>query len=217
MTQGPGRFEPRRHPRVALLVDGDNLSPGLADAILCEAARFGDLTVRRVYGDMGRGAPWATASRFRTIHAGTGKNAADVLLAIDAVALSFAGGFDAFALASSDGDFSHLAHHLRERGFDVTGLGEAKAPPGFRAACSRFVMLGSAGAPNVDDLVAAEIRAHAGPDGLAIGQLGARLGARGVRVSLTPDRSWRRYLAARPGLYDCDPKGPAARVRLRAP
>ena len=48
------------------------------------------------------------------MHAGTGKNASDLLLALDAVELALRGDVDHFVIASSDGDFSHLALRLRE-------------------------------------------------------------------------------------------------------
>ncbi|MEZ5723187.1 MAG: NYN domain-containing protein [Paracoccaceae bacterium] len=80
----------------------------------------------------------------RFVHAGTGKNAADLLLSIDAVELALREGYEMFVIASSDGDFSHLAIRLRETGHLVVGCGVATAPARFRTACSRFVELGSA-------------------------------------------------------------------------
>lgn len=35
-----------------------------------------------------------------------------------------------------------------------------------------------------------------------------------IKISTHPERSWRAYLAARPHLFDLDPKGPAAMVRF---
>ncbi len=75
------------------------------------------------------------------IHSGSGKNAADLRLCIDALDLAHRHKLDGFAIASSDGDFGHLAHYLRETGFIVIGIGEAKTPQGFRLACTRFEVL----------------------------------------------------------------------------
>jgi len=86
------------------------------------------------------------------VHAGCGKNATDVLLAIEAVALSHSGMAEVFAIATSDHDFSHLALHLRERGFDVIGIGEEKAPETWRRACTRFHEIGEKAAEPIAEL-----------------------------------------------------------------
>lgn len=127
--------------RVALLVDGDNVPPALVSRILAEAEKLGRVDVARVYGAVSRNPGWDAVAGFRMMHAGSGKNGADLLLTIDAMELALLGGFEDFVLVSSDRDFSHLALRLRERGCHVLGLGEAKATAEFRAAFSRFVVL----------------------------------------------------------------------------
>ncbi|XZQ28139.1 NYN domain-containing protein [Rhodobacter capsulatus] len=78
---------------------------------------------------------------FRLMHAGTGKNASDLLLALDAMELALREGVTRFVIASSDRDFSHLAQRLREYGRQVTGIGETKTPQIFRDACETFLTL----------------------------------------------------------------------------
>ncbi|MBC2835043.1 NYN domain-containing protein [Paragemmobacter straminiformis] len=126
--------------RVAVLVDGDNVPPSKAARIVAEAERIGRIDVSRVYGAVSRTPGWDAAAGFRMMHAGAGKNGADLLLTIDAMELALLGGFEDFVLATSDRDLSHLALRLRERGCHVLGIGEAKATADFRAACSRFVV-----------------------------------------------------------------------------
>jgi len=128
-------------PNAALLIDGENISSAYAGRIINQARKHGQLAVRRVYGGVRRIPDWDAAPGFRMIHAGAGKNAADMMMAIDAVALSFEGHIAVFVLVSSDGDFSHLALHLRERGYTVIGLGEEKAPAGFQKSCHEFIAL----------------------------------------------------------------------------
>ena len=70
-----------------------------------------------------------------------GKNASDMALAVDAVALLYTDRPDAFAIMSSDADFTPLVMHLREKGAAVYGYGEQKAPEPFVTACSRFLFL----------------------------------------------------------------------------
>ncbi|MFN3643518.1 MAG: NYN domain-containing protein [Gemmobacter sp.] len=144
MTEAMGAFTAaamRDEPRLALLVDGENLPHAFAEQILARAAAHGALPVRRVYGNMTRLAAWEAAPGFRPVHTGTGKNSADMMLVIEAMALVHAGGLDGVAIASSDRDFTHLAHHLRERGLIVIGIGTAFAPEAFRKACTRFIEL----------------------------------------------------------------------------
>ena len=124
--------------RVALLVDGENLSHSHAGTLILKSAKYGALIIKRVYGNMTKLHSWDDAPGFKTIHAGSGKNAADLLLAVEAMALMLTAQADVLVIASSDGDFSHLAQHLTERGLWIVGIGEAKAPPKFRKSCSNF-------------------------------------------------------------------------------
>ncbi len=71
----------------------------------------------------------------------TGKNSTDSALIIDAMDLLYSGNVDAFAIVSSDSDFTSLATRLRESGKTVYGLGRRKTPESFRKACDRFIYL----------------------------------------------------------------------------
>lgn len=127
---------------VAVLVDGDNLSARYAEQIARQARAFGTVTVRRVYLDAQKTSDWQGGPQgFRLMHAGTGKNASDLLLALDAMELALREGVTRFVIASSDRDFSHLAQRLREYGRQVTGIGETKTPQIFRDACETFLTL----------------------------------------------------------------------------
>ena len=127
--------------RVAVLVDGDNVSPIHSAGILSEATKLGRVDVVRVYCAANGPSGWLTASGYRMMHAGEGKNAADLLLSIDAMELALVGGIEGFVVATSDCDYMHLAQRLRERGIPVLGLGEQKAPEKFRASCTWFRVL----------------------------------------------------------------------------
>lgn len=127
---------------LCVLVDGDNISAKHAAAILQKAKSCGGARVARVYMDAQRTSDWHSAVGYRIVHAGTGKNAADLLLTVDAMDLLFSLDIKNFLIASSDGDFTHLAARLRELGATVIGAGEAKAPQSFRASCSEFLELG---------------------------------------------------------------------------
>lgn len=133
---------------VAVLVDGDNLSAKYAGQIARRARALGTVTVRRVYLDAQKTSDWQGGPQgFRLMHAGTGKNASDLLLALDAMELALREGVKRFVIASSDRDFSHLALRLREYGRQVTGIGETKTPQIFRDACETFLTLPLPAAP----------------------------------------------------------------------
>ena len=213
---------------LAVLVDGDNISGKHADEILSVATKHGEPAVVRVYADAQRSSEWHGAIGYRMLHAGTGKNAADILLALDAIELVLSKDMRCFIIASSDGDFTHLATRLREHGATVIGIGEAKAPNAFRACCSAFVEIDTtrpmrvvpepATIATVLDLkIRAMIATHSKKGaGMRIAELAPKMHSQhGVRISTYSERSWRAYLVARPQLYELDPRGPEAMVRFR--
>jgi len=136
-----------RLPRFAVLIDADNTSPRIAAGLFEEVARFGEASVRRIYGDFSspRLKSWADILQkyaidpYQQFAYTTGKNASDIALVIDAMDLLHSGRFDGFCLVSSDSDFTRLASRLREQGADVYGFGEQKTPESFRQACRRFI------------------------------------------------------------------------------
>ena len=136
-----------RSPRFAVLIDADNTSPRIVAGLFEEIARFGEASVRRIYGDFSspRLKSWADVLQkyaidpYQQFAYTSGKNASDIALVIDAMDLLHSGRFDGFCLVSSDSDFTRLASRLREEGADVYGFGAQKTPESFRQACRRFV------------------------------------------------------------------------------
>ena len=139
--------EENRLRRFAVLIDADNTSPRIAAGLFEEIAKFGEASVRRIYGDFSspRMKSWADILQkyaidpYQQFAYTTGKNASDIALVIDAMDLLHSGRFDGFCLVSSDSDFTRLASRLREEGADVYGFGAQKTPESFRQACRRFV------------------------------------------------------------------------------
>ena len=127
--------------RVSVFVDGENISASHAPGILAAARSLGTVDLVRVYGDAGLLKVWEDVPEFRLIHSGIGKNAADLLLTVDAMDRALSGECDAAVIASSDGDFRHLAERLRERGLTVIGMGQERAGLRFKASCTRFMAL----------------------------------------------------------------------------
>jgi hypothetical protein len=139
--------EENRLPRFAILIDADNTSPRIAAGLFEEVAKFGEASVRRIYGDFSgqRLKSWAeilpkyAIDPYQQFAYTAGKNASDIALVIDAMDLLHSGRLDGFCLVSSDSDFTRLASRLREQGADVYGFGEQKTPERFRQACRRFI------------------------------------------------------------------------------
>uniref|UniRef100_UPI0035CB4222 NYN domain-containing protein n=1 Tax=uncultured Sphingomonas sp. TaxID=158754 RepID=UPI0035CB4222 len=135
-------------PRLAVLIDAENISPRIAQRLFEEIATFGEASVRRIYGDFSveRLKGWAQILADHAIipqqnfALTVGKNGADIALVIDAMDLLHSGRFAGFCLVSSDSDFTRLAARIREQGLDVFGFGEGKTPKSFRQACKRFVL-----------------------------------------------------------------------------
>jgi hypothetical protein len=133
--------------RFALLIDADNAHAKAIDAILTEAARYGDATSRRCYGDWTNTqlGSWKSVLNKHAIQPiqqfayTSGKNATDSALIIDAMDLLYTGKFNGFFLVSSDSDFTKLATRLRESGLEVIGIGRRKTPEAFRSACNKFI------------------------------------------------------------------------------
>lgn len=138
-----------RSPRVAVLIDCDNVSPRRGHAILAEAQTHGVLGVKRGYGDWGSPqlSGWRmvmTDMALQPIHQVAyvpGKGATDTALIIDAMDLLYSGAVDTFCLVASDSDYTRLAIRLREAGKRVIGMGEKKTPAAFSNACDRFTFL----------------------------------------------------------------------------
>lgn len=145
-----------RAPRLAVLIDGENASARIAEALFTEIAALGEASARRVYGDAASPAlkgwievlpRWAIQWQ-QNFQNTKGKNSGDIALVIDAMDLLHSGRFDGFCLVSSDSDFTRLAARIREQGVPVYGFGEQKTPESFRQACSRFIYTENLTAPS---------------------------------------------------------------------
>lgn len=146
---------PFARPRLAVLIDAENISHRIADKLFEEISAIGDAPVRRIYGDFSSPSlePWkAAVARHalmpqQTFRLTTGKNGADIALTIDAMDLLHQGGLDGFCLISSDSDFTRLALRLREAGIAAHGFGERKAPEALKQACTSFCCMESVSPP----------------------------------------------------------------------
>lgn len=183
-----------RAARLAVLIDAENASPKIAEALFTEIATLGEASARRIYGDFASAqiAGWTRVlARFaiqpQQNFANTkGKNSGDIALVIDAMDLLHSGRFDGFCLVSSDADFTRLASRIREEGVDVYGFGERKTPESFRQACTRFIYTENIAEPPAAEPAAAAARAAAPASGKRRPAEAARLIA-GVLADMDED------------------------------
>ena len=133
---------------IAVLIDADNAQLSKLSLILEELSAYGRIVVKRAYGNWNDRAlkNWEPQLKNLAIKPEqqfaytTGKNATDLSLAIGAMDLLHTKMYDAFALVSSDSDYTPLAIRLREAGIYVFGVGEEKTPMSFRNACDNFIL-----------------------------------------------------------------------------
>ncbi|EHR69757.1 hypothetical protein BurJ1DRAFT_0878 [Burkholderiales bacterium JOSHI_001] len=146
--------EGRAHePHIALLIDADNSPAAKIEVILAELAKLGVANIRRAYGNWKKAElkGWEAVLHEHAIRPiqqfdySKGKNATDMVMAIDALELLYTDRPDAFGIVSSDADFTPLVMHLRAKGATVYGFGADKTPEPFVNACSRFLYLESLG------------------------------------------------------------------------
>jgi len=135
--------------KLAVLIDGDNIPSAYITEMLQEIAKYGNPTIKRIYGDWTKPHlnKWKNVLLENAVnpiqqYAYTqGKNATDSAMIIDAMDILYSNKVDGFCLVSSDSDFTKLATRLREAGKNVIGIGEKKTPEPFIVACDKFIYL----------------------------------------------------------------------------
>ncbi len=141
---------------IAMLIDGDNAQPKLIEHVLAEAAKYGQVTTRRIYGDWTEQnmSGWKNVLHTHALQPmqqfryTTGKNATDSALIIDAMDILHSGTVQGFCIVSSDSDYTRLATRIREKGLFVMGMGRFQTPEAFVKACEVFVYVENLGPQN---------------------------------------------------------------------
>jgi uncharacterized protein (TIGR00288 family) len=134
---------------MAVLIDGDNIPSSNVKEMMEEIAKYGNPTIKRIYGDWTRPGlnKWKNLLLENAITPvqqygyTTGKNATDSAMIIDAMDILYNDRVNGFCLVSSDSDFTRLATRLREAGMQVIGIGEKKTPNPFIVACDKFIYI----------------------------------------------------------------------------
>ncbi|MGN0305255.1 MAG: NYN domain-containing protein [Lachnospiraceae bacterium] len=135
--------------QVAILIDGDNISPKYAEYIKQEAMRVGRIKICRLYGSIDSSSvkswykvmPLQGITPVLQMSYANGKSIADQALTIDAMDILYTGDVDVICLVSSDSDFTKLAYRIKEAGKTVIGMGEQKTNESLAKACDEFKLL----------------------------------------------------------------------------
>ena len=135
--------------KLAVLIDAENTQLTALGAIMTELAKYGYIIVKRAYGD------WVSPvlknwkdplnelaiQPVQQFSYTQSKNSSDAAMIIDAMDLLYSDKFDAFALISSDSDFTRLATRLKESQIYVYGVGKKQTPVAFINACDDFLYI----------------------------------------------------------------------------
>lgn len=133
--------------KIALLIDCDNVSHKAIEGVINELSKYGKVNIRHAYGN------WKSESMkgweeklhphaikpIQQFAYTKGKNATDAAIIIDAMDILYTQSLDAFALMTSDSDFTPLVMRILSNGITVYGFGEKKTPLPFVKACSQFI------------------------------------------------------------------------------
>jgi len=133
--------------KIAVLIDAENAQYSVMGAVLSELSKHGHLAVKKAYGDWSSNhlKNWKqplnelAITPVQQFSYTQGKNSSDAAMIIDAMDLLYTEQFDAFALVTSDSDFTKLASRMKESQIYVFGVGEDKTPVAFRNACDDFI------------------------------------------------------------------------------
>jgi len=137
--------------KIALFIDCENISHKHIDTIIEELANYGEVNIRKAYGD------WKNPSlngwneklfdySLEPIHQPpytTTKNASDIKMTVDIMKVMCQNNnIDIIALATSDSDFTPLVTEIKSQGIQVIGFGEEKTCNVLQKACSEFIEVG---------------------------------------------------------------------------
>ena len=122
------------------------IDPEHLGRVLAEAGRYGTTSIRRIYGDHDKLFRWEECISNHGIesvpNSAAYKNAADVMLIIDAAEILRSGrGIDGLCIITSDNDFAGLARWIRENKAYVTVIwssGQNEHTPFFEKECDAF-------------------------------------------------------------------------------
>lgn len=144
--------------KIALIIDCDNAKADAIYGIMEKLSAFGEISIRRAYGDWSKQNSWQeilhpfAIQPIQQFPYTPHKNATDLAITIDAMEILFTECIDYFAIVSSDSDFTPLAMKLRAKSKQVIGFGEqSKTPQPFINSCNSFIFIDKFEKPSQTD------------------------------------------------------------------
>ena len=134
---------------LVVLIDGDSVKPEYLGRVLAWAAKDRTVKIRRIYGDRSKLSDWEECISNHgiepMINDGSHKNAADMMMAADAVEIYCHGSdVDGFCIVTQDNDFAGLVKWLRRKGAYVAAIWSSdhnNHEPSFKAECNDFMLV----------------------------------------------------------------------------
>lgn len=134
-------------PRIAVLIDGDNIPFEKLPELMNFVSNRGTVVIRKVFGDWMHGqlSGWKSLSAqygcslVQATAYTSGKNTSDLSIVIESMDILYQNLADTICIASSDGDFTALAQRLREAGIRVLGFGDSNAPCALVNSCNEYL------------------------------------------------------------------------------
>lgn len=211
-------------PRLAILIDAENMSAAYWHQIFDAATRLGTPVLVRAYACQGPPPGWLAIEDVEMVDGrpAGGPNAADFLLAMDAAAIAERDIVDVFIIVTGDDGFSTIAHGLKARGSTVYAflpLALIGVPRRLASAADLAILLPPpptfcAAAPRpmsqrASMIAEALLRCQRDRDGWAdISKMGALLKGQGLSGKLTT-------IVRKLREFELDETGPVIKVRLR--
>jgi uncharacterized protein (TIGR00288 family) len=134
--------------KVALFIDCENISHKYMDEILTNLASYGEIHIRKAYGDWKQEGlkhwndkifDYSLEPIYQPPYSDK-KNATDIRMTVDIMKTLYqTNKIDYIALATSDSDFTPLVTEIKSQGIQVIGFGEKKTNKVLRKACSEFI------------------------------------------------------------------------------
>ena len=137
-----------RKPRVAVLIDAENVSGRLVGKAMSVAQESGRVVLKRAYGTMSllQSGSWNTVLKpwgiepVACVGYVAGKNSSAIRLVVDAMKVLSEQSADVFVIVSGDSDFIPLVREIRAAGRYAYGVGSPCSPEAYRLACDGFYM-----------------------------------------------------------------------------
>jgi uncharacterized LabA/DUF88 family protein len=134
-------------PRIALLIDAENTHCKEIDFILEKSSQYGELIIRRVYGDFTKQQlscwqeiiqrhAFGVAQKFAYKK---GKSSTDIELIMDAIELKLLNKVDGIILVAGDSDYTSLALRCREANLIFIGMGQSCSSETLKRSCQEFI------------------------------------------------------------------------------